>query len=142
MLRDSSGKWVKGFCRRLGTSNPLLAELWAIRVAVETLRDGNYSKVVVESESKEAIASVKDPGGLVNPYLELVGAIRRAIPAPMEVHFNHVLREANIVADCLAKSAHVFGFGTQVLHFPTLECRSFLSQDTEEALASLQAHVG
>ena len=31
VLRDSNGSWVKGFSRKIGTSNCLLAELWALR---------------------------------------------------------------------------------------------------------------
>lgn len=59
----------------------------------------------------------------------------------MEVKFHHVLREANSLAVCLAKSEHVFGFGTQVLSSPLAECRSLLFQDAEEALVSLRAPV-
>ncbi|XP_057432927.1 uncharacterized protein LOC130725742 [Lotus japonicus] len=64
VLRDSSGRWLQGFCRRLGTSNALLAELWAIWVAVESLRAVSFPKVVIESDSKEAIAAIESSGSL------------------------------------------------------------------------------
>lgn len=55
---------------------------------------------------------------------------------------SYVVREANSLFDGLAKIAHVFGFVTQVLHFPLTEYHnSILHKDVEEALASLRAPV-
>lgn len=110
---------------------------------MEILGTNHFPRVVVECDSAEAIATINNngSGSLVNPYLELVRAIHHGIPPRIEVQFHHILREANSLADCLAKSTHVFGFGTHVLHSPLAECRSLLFQDVEEALASLRAPV-
>lgn len=123
VLRDCSRHWIHGFCRILGTSNHLLAELWAIRTTLDVL--GNIFAVISSSAR------------LVSPYRDLVGAIRRAMPPGVDIRFRHVLREANSVADSLAKAAHVFGFVTQVLQSPLAECRHLLYQDANGALASL-----
>lgn len=104
-----------------------LAELWAIHTALEVVGKKPCPKVVIESDSIEAIVALTSSDTLITPYLEMVGAIRRAMPPHVEVRFHHVLREANSVADSLEKSAHVFGFGTQL--FPLVECRHLLYQD-------------
>lgn len=141
VLRDSSSNWLQGFCRRLGTSNPLLVELWAISSAVEVIRKGSFLKVLFESDSMEAIAAVTLSETLVNPYLEMVGAIHRAIPHQVVVKFHHTLREANSMANFLVETTHGFGFGIQMLQFTLAECRHLLYKDAEKALASLRAPV-
>lgn len=71
------------------------------------------------------------------PNCEIFAHIRRCIPHGMLVSFELIPREANMVDDCLAKNAHVFGFGVHLLHFPLMECRNLLYQDAMEALFSL-----
>lgn len=82
VARDSSGRWIQGFCKQLGTSNPLFAELWAIRTAVEMLGALKQPRVVIECDSAEALAAVNSTstGTLINPYRELVQAIHNAVP--------------------------------------------------------------
>lgn len=93
----------------------------------------------MESDSTEAVEAITFSGVLVNPYLDLVRDIRQMILFRIEVKFQLVAREANSVADILAKSARMLGFGAHILHFPMTECRSLLFQDATEALASLYA---
>lgn len=119
VLRDCDRNWVQGFCRLLSSSNPLLAELWAIRTAVDIVVQRAHPHVIIETDSVEVHVVVTSTGSLISPYCETVLHIRRCIPHGMKVTFDLIPREANMVADCLAKNAHVFNFE---VHHPLVEC--------------------
>lgn len=75
VIRDCDGNWVRAFSRRLGTSNPLLAELWDIRTTVDLIVQDSLPEVVVESDSTEAIEAILSRATLASPYLEMVDYI-------------------------------------------------------------------
>lgn len=47
--------------------------------------------IVIESYLAKAVAAITSSEPLVNPFLEMVGVIRRAIPPNVEVQFGTVL---------------------------------------------------
>ena len=56
IIRDSEGRWVKGFARSIGFTTSIIAELWALtdgllladQIGVQKLWTELYAKVVVE----------------------------------------------------------------------------------------------
>ncbi|CAL0323720.1 unnamed protein product [Lupinus luteus] len=114
-------------------------ELWGIVTAMNIALEEGRHKVVFETDSRAAMDMIFSVVELVSPYAQLVNIIRRVISLHDEFKFQFIHREANVVVDCLAKHAHVLHFGVQVLHNPTLECYTLLSNDALQASLSLSA---
>lgn len=100
----------------------------AIRTTVDIVVQRAHPHVIIETDSAEAHAAVTSTGSLIPPYCEIASHFRRCIPYGITVSFELTPREANMVADCLAKDTHIFNFGVHMLHFPLLECRNLLYQ--------------
>ncbi|KAK9044905.1 hypothetical protein V6N11_058796 [Hibiscus sabdariffa] len=61
VLRDSSGVWVKGFCKSIGIISPLQAELWSILVGLQLAWSMGISLLQVQSDSSVVVCLVLDP---------------------------------------------------------------------------------
>ncbi|MBA0645526.1 hypothetical protein Goklo_013617 [Gossypium klotzschianum] len=60
VLRDSHGNWLVGFCRFLGRGFAITAELWGILHDLEIAWQKEYTKVIIESDNKSAVAMLID----------------------------------------------------------------------------------
>lgn len=52
IIRDSNGRWVKGFWRYLGYTNSLIAELWGAREDILLGKDLNIHALCLELDAK------------------------------------------------------------------------------------------
>ncbi|KAH1106408.1 hypothetical protein J1N35_010176 [Gossypium stocksii] len=102
VLRDSFPNWVASFCRSIGSGSVLNAELWAILDGFNVTWQRGLSKVVVECDNRGAIELLQDGSNEDNPLL-LVQMIKEVCNESWTVSFEHVYREANQVADFMAK---------------------------------------
>ncbi|KAE8698092.1 hypothetical protein F3Y22_tig00110602pilonHSYRG00119 [Hibiscus syriacus] len=64
LLRDSSGHWLGGFNRIIGSSNDLQAELWVIHSDLCLAWDLGYRLIQIRSDRQKAIAIINDPNAL------------------------------------------------------------------------------
>lgn len=55
VVRDDKGDWISGFSRSLGVATVLHSELWAILDGLNLAWDRGFRKIILESDSKEAI---------------------------------------------------------------------------------------
>lgn len=55
LIRDSEGRWIKGYLSCLGITDSLLAERWALRDGLILARDLDIQNLIVELDAKVAI---------------------------------------------------------------------------------------
>ena len=58
VFRDETGSWLMGFSRKLGICTSLQAELWNIVIGLDLAWDRRYSKLIIESDSLEAVTLI------------------------------------------------------------------------------------
>lgn len=74
VVHDSTGNWLESFRKYIGRGFALKFELWAILVGLEVAWLRNYSKVIVESDSLDAIEMIL--GNFVNiPSMTIIRRI-------------------------------------------------------------------
>ncbi|KAH1045717.1 hypothetical protein J1N35_036501 [Gossypium stocksii] len=62
LLRDSYSKWLFGFLRNLGTTSPLLIELWAVFDGLPLSWNKGYRHIVLEIDYLEVACKVSSTG--------------------------------------------------------------------------------
>ncbi|XP_073139140.1 uncharacterized protein [Henckelia pumila] len=104
VVRDSSGRTLGFFSEFIGTGSNVRAELWAIWRGVLFCSDHSLFPLWIETDSQIAIQILRsrrcrwDLDHIVSRTCILV--------SNRLVHFSHVYREGNSVADALARHAH------------------------------------
>ncbi|RYQ95820.1 hypothetical protein Ahy_B08g091199 [Arachis hypogaea] len=79
------------------------AELWAVIHRMTIATTNEYQKLVVESDSAAAINFIKHGYSPAHHCAPLVQDIRNQAARLQQISWTHTLREANMVADHLAK---------------------------------------
>lgn len=74
-----------------------------------------FAKVIVESDSSLTVSWIKNGLKDVNPCYGIIENCRIIFNQNSLYSINHVFRECNFVADCLANLSYEFGLG---LHVP------------------------
>ncbi|RDX72956.1 Pentatricopeptide repeat-containing protein, mitochondrial, partial [Mucuna pruriens] len=104
VVRDWEGKFIVGFSSALGDCGTVVeAELLAIKIGMETAVSRGFRNLVVESDSYTAIEFINSGVPQSHPHSHLVSSILQISNKADHVCWNHVFREINSVADCLAK---------------------------------------
>ncbi|KAF7817750.1 hypothetical protein G2W53_023205 [Senna tora] len=111
VIRDAESRWIVGFAKNLSKGNVLLAELWGIRLGIQTATDNGLFYITLESDSLVAINMIKGNTSNSHPLYPMVVVIRRMLESLEEVSLVHVSRNANKVADAMAKQGHLLPFG-------------------------------
>lgn len=76
-----------------------------------------YTKVIVESDSMEAIELVLSTGVIENGDRQIIVSCKELLARPWEVELKHTFREANRVLDWVAKWAVSRGVEVLELNF-------------------------
>lgn len=103
VIRDSDGNWVIGFAKNLGLMTIFQAELWALYQGLELAIELNITDLEIDIDAKSVVEAVLNndfQGGL---NLNLISKCRLLIGRFRHVKLSHIYREANSVADHLAK---------------------------------------
>ncbi|GAU31501.1 hypothetical protein TSUD_332760 [Trifolium subterraneum] len=58
LFRDSDGRWIKGFTRKIGACDALHAEMWGMYLGIDIAWRDGLSHLIVESDSKVLINMV------------------------------------------------------------------------------------
>ena len=106
LIRDSWGKWVAGFTRKLGSANSFTAEVWALRDGLMLCDQRKLPAVIVEIDAKALVDAFNNPSyrnSMISPIFDDCKHLILQIP---QVCINHVYREANKCANWLANSGH------------------------------------
>jgi ribonuclease HI len=104
VLRHSNGDWIFGFAGTVGISTILHVELLAIYHGLKVPWDQGHRNISCYSDSTLSIQLI---GGEVNPchhYASILANINALVKRNWSICFKHTKREANTVADLLAKT--------------------------------------
>ncbi|KAJ1433423.1 Ribonuclease H domain [Sesbania bispinosa] len=130
VIRDSDCKWVLGFNGFAGLGDILSAELFAILHGLTIAWDKGLFKVILESDSLEAIEILQL--GLLDsssPHLGVVFRIKEVLSRQWNVKLLHISREINKPADALAKAGAFCADPLVLLSEPPPEVDSLILLD-------------
>lgn len=123
LLRNSAGQFITGFSLHLDEGDHLSAELWAILIGLKIAWDAGVRKIVVESDSAEAISLTEVTNYSIHPDCHIIMEIQSMIHRAWEIRICQISRDANVAADHLAKQALDAWPGLHILSFPTESLR-------------------
>ncbi|KAF7843157.1 ribonuclease H [Senna tora] len=105
LLRNSKGDWIKGFTCNLGKTTIICAELWGIYLGLKMVWNLGHRKVIVESDSSNAIDEIRSSHKEVSNQLPMMGNIMNLLNQNWDVRLQHISRSSNNCADVLAKKS-------------------------------------
>nr|XP_025664883.1 uncharacterized protein LOC112763420 [Arachis hypogaea] len=111
VFRNSDGRFLQGFSCNLGNCSIMHAELWAVIHGLSIATTKGYQCLFVESDSAEAINFINRGCSPTHPCAPLVQDIRGLAARIQKITWLHSLREANSVADLLAKKGQELPIG-------------------------------
>ncbi|KAK8581491.1 hypothetical protein V6N12_071712 [Hibiscus sabdariffa] len=104
-LRDSFGAWIRDYCKCIGKASTIQAELWSIYVELQVTWSFGTVRLVIQSDSSQAIIKlVLDPSAMCHS-MQLVRAIAAWRLKHWSLDFQWIPREMNMVVDCPSKMA-------------------------------------
>ncbi|KAF7802752.1 ribonuclease H [Senna tora] len=106
VFRDSNGIWFRGFTRKMGRGDSLLAEDWAIKTGLDISWGLGIKKIIIEADSLSIINMIEKGLDDSHPLSAIINDIRGIAASDWEVEFVHSLRESNKVANALTNWAH------------------------------------
>ena len=101
LIRDSCGRWIKGYMRYIGISTSIIAEFWALRDGLKLASQLGITHLAVELDAKvdvDLILSNRSYTSLLNDCRYLPGQFQQTV-------IRHVFREVNRGAYSLTKGA-------------------------------------
>ncbi|GKV12720.1 hypothetical protein SLEP1_g23837 [Rubroshorea leprosula] len=103
VFRDHLGNWILGFARNIGHTTSIVAELWAIRDGLKLAVSRGYNGLILETDSRTALTLLHAENCNFHSLAVLISDCRVLLRQLPDVQTTHIYREANSVADCLAK---------------------------------------
>lgn len=106
LLRDALGKWNSGFSSVEGPGDALLAELIAVRNGLQHAWNEGVRLLLCESDCLEVVQLLTE--GKDHSFHVHAGVIEEILQMAQRdwsIQFNHVMREANMCSDYLARNA-------------------------------------
>ncbi|KAE8688129.1 hypothetical protein F3Y22_tig00111000pilonHSYRG00174 [Hibiscus syriacus] len=132
IFRDHSGKCLGAFHKKIGFSTILETELWGIYEVIKLAWSYGFEKVIVQRDSGDALKFLSPPSP-ISPF-PAVRATARLLDRDWFVHFMKIYREANAVADLLAKLDDHFSDALVVVDLLSIQLRVVLSRDINDPL--------
>jgi len=127
LFRDSDGRWIKDYTKKIGACDVLHAEMWGLYLGLDMAWREHYSHIIVESVSKILIDMISGNFKLNENIPILVHRIRKMLKMSWNVQLNHTWREGNMSADWLANlSISTYHFNLLVLESPPREVQRIL----------------
>ena len=103
IIRDSEGRWVKGFARSIGFTTSIIAELQVLRDGLLLANQIGVQKLWIELDAKVVVELVQSNSTSNAFYSPLLADCRSLLGRFQHCKVQHVIREVNRVADTLAK---------------------------------------
>jgi len=134
LFRDSDGRWIKAYIKKIGACDALHAEIWGLYLGLEMAWRKHYSHLIVESDSKILIDMISDNFKFNRNIPILVHWIRKLLKMSWNVQLNHTWREGKMSANWLTNlSISTDHFNFLVLESPFSEVQRILFDDLSEA---------
>ncbi|KAF7803451.1 reverse transcriptase [Senna tora] len=131
VFRDSNGKWLKGFTRKVGIGDSLLAEAWVIKTRLDIAWGLGLKKIVIEADSLSIINMIEKGLDDYHPLFPIIIDIRGIVASDWEVELVHSLRKSNRIANALANWTDTSLVGIEIHRVPPRCCSSILYDDAK-----------
>ncbi|KAL5818299.1 hypothetical protein ACOSQ4_022141 [Xanthoceras sorbifolium] len=118
IIRDDAKNWVLGFALNRGKGSIMDAELWGIYEGLLLCWKAGFKKIIVESDSKEAVDLINTNSNDNSPFLSIILGCKKLLEGDWSCSIIHTFREANRVADRLAKIGHTLKLGVTIFQVP------------------------
>ncbi|RYQ93893.1 hypothetical protein Ahy_B09g100109 [Arachis hypogaea] len=129
IFRNYLGGFIKGFSCNLGSCSIMHAELWGIVHGLRIATSLNLSCVIVESDSTSALKFITQSCPATHSCSSLIEEIKLQANRIPHVYWNNVPREANSVADQLAKKGQHLPLGLHTFDSAPCEISHILASD-------------
>lgn len=103
VLRDCDGKWCHGFMRNIGKGQVLQAESWGLATGLQIAVELHITHIEVETDSAILINLINGNDIALHPLGTIISNCKNLMTKFVQCSINHIHREKNMVADCLAK---------------------------------------
>lgn len=129
VLRDHHGDWVCGFQQKIGYCSSDEAEALGMLQGLRLLATLGTRYVIVESDSASIIDSLRSRSKLHGNIGNILQRCQTAATNFEEIHFEHIYREQNKLADALAKRALCLPRGYVLLTEAPNDLRDLICDD-------------
>lgn len=109
--------------------NVFFVELMAVAIAVEMVMGLDLSRVILEIDSMEVVSLLDSGEVRGHQYEHIACEIFMMRDAHGSLHLQHAPKEANTLADFVAKVGLSLSYGTHWLEAPFGECHYLLKKD-------------
>uniref|UniRef100_A0A2C9V942 Uncharacterized protein n=1 Tax=Manihot esculenta TaxID=3983 RepID=A0A2C9V942_MANES len=128
VIRNSEGAWLAGYNRLVGVSSIHNAELWAIFDGLTLAWNMNFRRLVVDCDNARLVKLLKTVNEVAITS-SLLARIKELLNRDWIVKFQYVFREANLVADSVAKMSNPNHRGVRLLDNCPPVLRPILEED-------------
>ena len=129
LIRDSNGKFLKGFIHPLEDGDELTAELWACFIGLMTVRTLGVQQVWLETDSTECLDLLQMEQGGNHRDTRIITEVRKLLQMDWRTKLTYIPRSGNSAADFLAKKGLETGLGHHEICEPSTELRVVLCSD-------------
>lgn len=134
LIRDETGKWIRGYARAIGPTTSAAAELWVLRDGIRLCIALKLQAVVFELDAKAIVDLLKKDEQSCNNNVNIVADCRKGLREIPMVVIHHCYKEANRCADALARRGAILSQDFAVFLDPSPEVSLFLNLDSAETL--------
>ena len=103
VVRDEENSWIAGFTRRIGVTTNFEAELWGFKDGLMLCSNLDISSLMVEIDAKAIVDSLQNADYVNNGISPILDDCRLLMTRFSRLRVKHCHREANKVADSLAR---------------------------------------
>lgn len=103
VARSDQEKWIEGFCGFIGAASPLKAKLQALKQAMKMCKEKGWFGPPIETDCLEAVDLINKEEQEMNHPERIVMEECRTLKLELDTPVRHIPRNANRVADKVAK---------------------------------------
>lgn len=107
VFRDEKGQWLWGFTGKSTATNPLYAELLAIKKRIQALLAKGSHQVIVETDSSQTINLIHSYPQEDHPFLLIIKECKALLTNVWQSNASYVPRNFNKCTDVLANLGYV-----------------------------------
>jgi len=131
VIRDETGTWIFGFSETVGHCSVLKAELRAILRGLKLAKEASISKLWINTDSLAVVNVLTNHSEWHTENNSIIQQCKQLLSwEGWETHLTHCYREANQVADMLAKIAIDRQLGVRIYREPPVEVRDIVHADS------------
>ena len=129
IIRDSFGRWVKGYARAIGVTTSVATELWASRDGIRLCISLNRPAVEIELDAKVVADLMRSRNSRANISNVIVADCKDGLKKILFVRIMHYFREANKCTDALARHGALLPQDFMIFMNPPPKVEMLLSLD-------------